>query len=75
MATLSLIGIIITSIVGPMLLFFLQRYSEKKLEDNKAADRQKREEKDSIHNDDKIADRTRDINESIRKQRERMKKD
>ena len=73
--TLTLIGTIITAIVGPLLLFFLQRYGEKKLEDEKQADRQKQEERDGIHNDDKVADRTRDINESIRKQRERMKKD
>ncbi len=67
------IGAGITLILGPLLAFFLKRYWDGHQADRDADNRHKSEEQKNRDMGKSVSDQTRDVNESIDKQKDSMK--
>lgn len=65
----EIIGIAITVIVGPLLAFALKKYWDGKAAEAAAAARQANEEQNARNENKQAGDVTRDVNESIDKQK------
>lgn len=65
MTWVTLIGVIVTAIVGPLLAFFLKRWVENQIANAKAEARQKEEEQKAREEHKQAGDTARDVNTSI----------
>lgn len=65
MSWLSLVGTLLTVVVGPLLVYFIQKWIKDWAADAATAKRQAAEAQASVDNDKNVADKTRTVNESI----------
>lgn len=68
------IGLIAGSVLGPVLAFLIARYWQNVKKDAERAERDKANEKARDQLDEKLADETKNVNDSIDKQRDSMEK-
>jgi len=67
------IGAAITLVIGPLLAFFLKKYWDGQQADRDADHRRSEEEQKNRDTGTDVSNQTRDVNDSIEKQKEAMR--